>query len=319
MTTSDNTKNIDIQSILYDMSNTFLPFFKVHEDGQIERYILTSKVKAGMDRVTGIHTKDVVISTNPDISGRIFLPKLDEGESPNRKKLPLLIHYHGGGFCTGSAFGPIIKNFLSNLVSMAYIVAFSIDYRLAPEYPLPIAYEDSWAAFQWIAAQADENESASDPWFNKYVDFNRVFLCGESSGANLAHDVAIRASVEPLPNLNLAGLLSIHPYFAAKQPERLIKYLYPTSSGSVDDPRLNPGVDPRLYKLACDKVLVCVAEKDKYKERGLAYIKHLEKTWKGKVEVMETLGEGHCFHVLDATSPNIDSFMSRIASFLKED
>jgi hypothetical protein len=36
----------------------------------------------------------------------------------------------------------------------------------------------------------------------------------------------------------------------------------PTSSGA-DDPKLNPAVGPDLSKFKCDKVLVCVAAKNK--------------------------------------------------------
>ncbi|KMT00572.1 hypothetical protein BVRB_9g218700 [Beta vulgaris subsp. vulgaris] len=321
--TSNDDNNIELtkessnsDEILHD----FLPFLRVYKDGRIERYILTSREKPGNDPITGVQSKDIVISTDPEISGRMFLPKIEnrpnnDDNSPKKNGIPLLVHFHGGGFCTGSAFGPITKQYLNNLVSMAQVMAFSVEYRLAPESPLPIAYDDCWAAFKWIASHVNGN--GPDPWLNEYVDFDRVFLGGDSTGATIAHDVAIRASVEPLEGLNFVGLLAIHPYFGSKEPEKLIKYLDPTSSGCDDDPRMNPGVDPRLCKLACEKVLVCVAEYDKFKDRGITYAENLETMWEGKVEIVETLGEGHCFHVLDATSPNIEHFMAKLASFIK--
>ncbi|KNA11777.1 hypothetical protein SOVF_132020 [Spinacia oleracea] len=243
-----------------------------------------------------------------------------EDDSPKSRKgtLPLLVHYHGGGFCTGSAFGPIIKQFLTNLVSMAHVVAVAVDFRLPPEHPLPIAYDDCWAAFKWVGSHANGN--GPDPWLNEYADFNRVILGGESTGANLAHNVAIKASVEPLDGLNLESLLAIHPFFSTKQQlETVISYIYPSIKGLDEEPRLNPSVDPRLYRLACDKVLICVAEKDRYRGRGFSYFDSLETRWEGKVELVETLGEGHCFHLLDATSPNIKPLMDKLTSFIKED
>ncbi|XP_021738406.1 probable carboxylesterase 1 [Chenopodium quinoa] len=308
-----------------ETARDFFPFFRVCKDGHIDRYILTTQVPAGVDPFTGVHTKDIVISKDPKISGRMFLPRLDDTDSeddspknrslPKDRSVPLLVHYHGGGFCTGSAFGPIIKQFLSNLVSMTQVVVITIDYRLAPENPLPIAYEDSWDAFKWIASHVNRN--GPEPWLNDYVNFNRVILAGESTGANLAHDVAIRGSVEPLEGLKLESLLAIHPYFCTKQQrEPVVNYIYPSRD---EEPRLNPNTDPRLYKLACDKVLICVAEKDRYKERGFDYYDTLETRWEGKVELVETLGEGHCFHLLDAGSPNIDPLMAKLVSFINED
>ncbi|KAL2927576.1 2-hydroxyisoflavanone dehydratase [Bienertia sinuspersici] len=152
----------------------------------------------GIDPVTGVESKDVVISSDPEIQGRIFLPKIDsnvddddENNNPSLKsksrqqqsqrKLPLLVHFHGGGFCTGSAFGPITKQSLTSLVSMAQVVAFTVEYRLAPEHLLPIAYEDSWVAFQWVASHSSSN--GPEPWFNKYVDFDRgLFGWGKQWG-----------------------------------------------------------------------------------------------------------------------------------------
>lgn len=42
-----------------------------------------------------------------------------------------------------------------SLVAEANVIAISVDYRLAPEYPIPIAYEDSWAALKWVASHCN--------------------------------------------------------------------------------------------------------------------------------------------------------------------
>ncbi|KAK3025401.1 hypothetical protein RJ639_044656 [Escallonia herrerae] len=41
---------------------------------------------------------------------------------------------------------------LTSFVSLARVIVVPFDYRLAPENPLPIPYEDSWASMQWVAA-----------------------------------------------------------------------------------------------------------------------------------------------------------------------
>ncbi|KAK3013621.1 hypothetical protein RJ639_009324 [Escallonia herrerae] len=47
-------------------------------------------------------------------------------------------------------------------VSLARVIVVSVDYRLAPENPLPIPYEDSWASMQWVAAHF--GGEGPEPW-----------------------------------------------------------------------------------------------------------------------------------------------------------
>ncbi|KAL8160587.1 hypothetical protein V2J09_002124 [Rumex salicifolius] len=260
--------------------HNFAPFFKVYESGRVQKYMVTEFVPAGVDPTTGVQSKDAVISQDHQLNVRIFLPPT---ASPD-KKLPLIVHYHGGGFCGGSAVDAITLNFVNSLAALANAVVISVDYRLAPEHPLPIAYDDSWAALKWALAHKDQN--GPDPWINAHVDFTRVFLAGESAGANIAHDVAARAGDE---GVELVGMILIHPFFGGEEPDLMYKFLCPTSSGSDDDPRLNPRVDERLSRLGCRRVVVCVAEKDGLKARGRNYVECLkESAWDGKVEFVET-------------------------------
>ncbi|KAL6213434.1 hypothetical protein ACLB2K_012881 [Fragaria x ananassa] len=106
------------------------------------------KFPATIDPQTGVQSKDVVISTTPLISARLYLPKSAIPKSTG--KFPLLIYFHGGGFCNGSAFSPTYHNHLNLLVSEVNVIAISVEYRLVPEHPLPAAYEDSWAAVKWV-------------------------------------------------------------------------------------------------------------------------------------------------------------------------
>src|SRR3546814_13954463 len=55
-------------------------------------------------------------------------------------------------------------------------VAFSIDYRLAPEHPYPAALDDVRVALKWLDAHADEYD----------IDRGRLVLWGYLSGAQLA-------------------------------------------------------------------------------------------------------------------------------------
>lgn len=202
---------------------------------------------------------------------------------------------------------------------MSCLKLLSFNYRLAPEHPLPTAYEDSWTALQWIISHADK--SGPDPWLNDHADFERVYLSGESAGANIANDVVLRAGVEELGHgFKIWGLVLIQPYFGGKEVDRMYKFMCPTSSGSDDDPRLNPAVDPRLERIGCSRVLVVVAEKDWLRERGKGYYELLKKKGLGgKVEMMEVEGVGHGFHLLDPTCEKALTQFEWVASFLNKE
>lgn len=293
-----------------EITHDFPPFFKVYKDGRIERYMTHDPVPARLDPSTGIQSKDVVISPEAGVSARIFIPKINGPD----QKLPLIVHYHGGGFCVGSPFDTISERFLTSLVSQANVIVVSVDYRLAPEHPLPIAYEDSWAALQWIASHS--NGQGPEPSLNEYVDFGRVFLLGESAGANIANYVAVQAGAIGLPGLKIVGALIVHPFFGSKERDEMYTFLCPTSSGCEDDPKLNPAVDPNLSTMACAKVLVCVAEKDGLKDRGVAYYETLRKSgWGGSVELFETKGEDHCFHMF-GEGENVVSLTKKFVDFI---
>ncbi|KAG5548116.1 hypothetical protein RHGRI_013722 [Rhododendron griersonianum] len=171
-----------------EITHKFPPFFQVHKDGRVQRFIPSVFAPPTVDPQTGVESKDVVISPETGVKARIFLPKVN-GSDPI--KLPLVVHYHLGAFCIGSALSTTTAQFLTRLVSEANVVAFSIDYRLAPEHPLPAAFDDSWSALQWISTHS--NGDGPESWLNQYVDFERVFLVGESAGATIAHYVAVRA------------------------------------------------------------------------------------------------------------------------------
>ncbi|XWS68005.1 hypothetical protein CRYUN_Cryun04dG0053000 [Craigia yunnanensis] len=173
-----------------EIIHDYPPFFKIFEDGRVERYIDIKPATAGLDPKTGVQSKDVAVS--PGVRARIFMPEI---RSPYRK-LPLLVHYHGGGFSIGSAFDTLTQKLVTPLVIQANIIVISIDYRLA------LKHNDSWAGLQWVATHA--NGQGPEPWLNEKADLGRVFLAGESAGANIAHYVALQAGVTKLevdPNL----------------------------------------------------------------------------------------------------------------------
>ncbi|PQQ04379.1 putative carboxylesterase 12 [Prunus yedoensis var. nudiflora] len=310
-----------------ELAHDFSPMIKVYKDGRVERLAGTDRVPPSTQPENGVQSKDVVISQEPAISARIYIPKITT-DSP-QTKLPLLIYFHGGGFCIESPFSPAYHNYVNTLVSEANVVAVSVDYRLVPEHPLPAAYDDSWAAIKWVASHFDGN--GSEDWLNRFADLQRVFFAGDSSGANISHNMTVKLGCERLVGVKLVGIVLVHPFFWGTEPvggelttpaatkeymAGVWRFACPSTSGS-DDPLINPAKDPKLGKLGCEKVLVCVAEKDGLKDRGRHYSEILKKSgWNGAVEVIEAKGEGHVFHLYNPICDNAVALQKKIVSFL---
>ncbi|KAI9113192.1 hypothetical protein K1719_015717 [Acacia pycnantha] len=144
--------------------------------------------------------KDVTLLPQSNISARLFLPQ----HTPRNRKLPLLLYFHGGGLLLSSPFNSLFHDCVSALVAKANIIAVFVDYRLSPEHPIPTAYEDSWAALHWVASH--QKNPGPEPWLNEHADFTRLFLGGESFGANIVHNLAIRGGNRPGQALALTGV-----------------------------------------------------------------------------------------------------------------
>ncbi|XP_043712280.1 probable carboxylesterase 12 [Telopea speciosissima] len=304
-------------------------FIRIYKDGHAERLAGTEILPAtAIDPQTGVSSKDIVIVPETGVSARLFLPKITNSSA---QKLPLLIYIHGGGFCIETPFSPIYTPYVSSLVAEGNVVAVSVHFRRAPEHPLPIAYDDSWVVLQWVASHCKGN--GPEEWLTEHADLNRVSMMGDSAGANIAHNMALRAAETPLEGVRFVGLGLIHPYFFGEKQQlgseasdeekkskadKLWLLLCPSTSG-CDDPLMNPATCANLEKLACKRVLVCVAEKDGLKERGEFYHKTLGKSgWGGELELMEVEGEGHVFHLFNPTDEKAVAMMSRFASFINQ-
>ncbi|KAL3515258.1 hypothetical protein ACH5RR_022160 [Cinchona calisaya] len=310
-----------------DVLHNFLPFFRVFKDGRVEKFNQTpftppSDSDSNNPTTTntaggGVRSKDVIISAETKVGARLFLPKTTKPD----EKLPLLIYFHGGAFVIESAYSAQYHNYIASLVANSNTIVVSVEYRLAPEHPIPACYHDSWTVLNWVTSHA-RDEQGPESWINNHADFSKVFLSGDSAGANIAHNMAAKASEEGLGNdggIKIVGMILTHPFFGNGKPDKLWELICSDFDGSWDDPRLNPMTHPSLLsRLVCTRILICVSEKDFLRERGWLYYEALKKSgWKGELEVLNIENEEHVFHLSKPSCDNAQILMKRVVSFLR--
>jgi acetyl esterase len=103
--------------------------------------------------------------------------------------LPCHIYYHGGGWVLGDLDSH--DWVCRKIANGAQCAVLSVDYRMAPEYLFPAAFEDSLAAVNWAVANAGMLK----------IDASRLSVGGDSAGGNLAAAVAIAMRDAGAPKL----------------------------------------------------------------------------------------------------------------------
>jgi len=246
----------------------------------------------------------------------------------------VLVFYHGGAFVIESAFTPLYHAYLNGVAAKARVVAVSVEYRLAPEHRLPTAYDDSWQALNWVARNA---ASGPEPWLRDRGNLSRLFVAGDSAGANIAHNMAMRAGTEEEGGrldggAAITGLLLLDPYFWGKQPvagettdparRRQYEATWSFICGGrygIDDPLVDPLSMPasQWRKLACSRVAVTSSGLDDFRPRGLAYAAALNGSgWDGEIEQYETPGERHVYFLDRPKDPNSVKELAFVTGFL---
>lgn len=107
-----------------------------------------------------------------------------------------LIFIHGGGFKTCSIE---THDFVPSYVAAnADLVAFSVEYRLAPEHKFPVGLKDCFEAVKWVQGNAER--------FG--IDPLRVSVGGDSSGGSFSASLCLMARSE---NVKIASQVLIYP------------------------------------------------------------------------------------------------------------
>ncbi len=94
---------------------------------------------------------------------------------------PVILYFHGGGFviATNDTYDASIRA----LANQAKAMVVAVEYRKAPQFPYPAAFEDATASYEWLLKNAAGLNGDAD----------RIAVAGESAGGNLATDVCLYA------------------------------------------------------------------------------------------------------------------------------
>ncbi|CAL5356928.1 unnamed protein product [Camellia sinensis] len=193
---------------------------KLYSDGSIVRSPIID-YQTPINDDGSVVWKDSVFDKNHGLYLRLFKPTTTTNPSsssssssfPN-KKLPIVFYIHGGGFCLGSRSFANFHNTCHSLAFGLKAIVVSPDYRLAPEHRLPAAIEDVYGALKWVQDQA-VCESPDEWVCGDEVEFDNVFILGDSSGGNVAHHLAvrIRPGSEELKPVQIRGYVLLSPFF----------------------------------------------------------------------------------------------------------
>ncbi|KAG6476918.1 hypothetical protein ZIOFF_066166 [Zingiber officinale] len=305
-------------------------------DGTFDRHLaefLDRKVPANASPVNGVVSFDILINRASNLLARIYRPAPPNSSHPatplaglhhppSPDQFPVIIFYHGGSFAHSSSNTAIYDSLCRRFVSLCGAVVISVDYRRSPEYRYPCAYDDGWEALKW---------ASTEPWLHSGKDSKlRVFLCGDSSGGNIAHHVAVRAAES---GIDVSGNILLNPmfggnrrtdsevrldgkYFVTIQDRDWYWKAYLPEGADRDHPACNP-FGPNggtLKELPFTRSLVIVAGLDLVQDWQLAYVEGLKKAGKDvKLVYREQATIG--FYLL----PNTDHFyevMEEIKNFV---
>lgn len=231
--------------------------------------------------------------------------------------LPVHVYYHGGGWVLGDLDShDWVCRKIANAAQCAVV---SVDYRMAPEFVCPVAYDDSYAALVWTVENAKILK----------VDPKRVSVGGDSAGGNLAAAVAIGVRENKGPTLKAQIL--VYPvtdcsmsgdYYGRFTKDLLLtddtmKWfidLYVPDKAMRKDWRASPLLAPSLKGLP--PALVLTAGFDPLCAEGVAYAKRLAADGV-KVTEKSYPGQIHGFLSNGKVLPKANDAIADIAAALK--
>ena len=250
----------------------------------------------------GVSVRRVTVAGKVPVRAFLISPK---GE---KRKLPCLVYFHGGGFVFKAA-----RYHYRNAAAYARTGCrvLLVDYRLAPKYAYPVPNEDCFAAYAWAAEHAAE--LAIDP--------ARLAVGGDSAGGCLAADVIFRAHRAGLPaprffmlvypvldrrmQMQSMQAFSDTPMWSARLNKKMWQYYL--ADGQYRSPAEEGDFSffPPTY--------LETAEYDCLHDEGVAFAEKLREQHV-PVTVRETSGTMHGYDIVRRSAITQESIMARCAA-----
>ena len=250
----------------------------------------------------GVSVRRVTVAGKVPVRAFLISPK---GE---KRKLPCLVYFHGGGFVFKAA-----RYHYRNAAAYARTGCrvLLVDYRLAPKYAYPVPNEDCFAAYAWAAEHAAE--LAIDP--------ARLAVGGDSAGGCLAADVIFRAHRAGLPAPRFFML--VYPVLDRRMQTQSMQAF-------SDTPMWNAWLNKKMwqYYLADGQyrspaeegdfsffppTYLETAEYDCLHDEGVAFAEKLREQHV-PVTVRETSGTMHGYDIVRRSAITQESIMARCAA-----
>eukprot|EP00253_Pinus_taeda_P029716 PITA_29716 len=132
--------------------------------------------------------KDIVFNHTLGLWARLYLPNSFPATTT---RLPVILYFHGGGFCLHSPQSPVMHRFCLK-----------------------------WAADVGalvVSSKTTGGGERGDPWFDSHADFSKVFLMGESAGGNIAHRLGMWCGGQDWgEDMQIKGLILLYPFYGGE-------------------------------------------------------------------------------------------------------
>ena len=247
-----------------------------------------------------------------------------------KKKLPAVLHLHGGGMALLTAADPNFVHWRQTLAAKGLVV-IGVEFRniggVQGNHPFPAGLNDCYAALKWVNSQKET------------LGISHVIISGESGGGNLSLATTLKAKKENALRL-IDGVFAQCPYISNQYAEpaksmlpSLVendKYLINLEAMNVmasmyDGPSSKNPLAWPYYANQNDLIdlpphIIYVNELDPLRDEGIAYHKKLKEvsvnstliTLDGTVHAAEGLFPAHLPEIHQQVQNHIKNFAERL-------
>ncbi|KAH9291298.1 hypothetical protein KI387_043511 [Taxus chinensis] len=249
--------------------------------------------------VKNVSYKDVVFDEEVGLWARLYLPPQTK---TNTRLLPVLLYFHGGGFCFLTPANPIIHCMCQLWAAKLDVIIVSVNYRLTPEHRLPAAYHDSIAALQWLQGMKTGG-AVGDPWLHSHADLSKIFLMGE------------KRRREHCASCGHVGVRSGNGNQGVEVSDTLWRLALPLGSNR-DHPFCNPVREGTDVTFPIPPMFFVIAGRDILKDKQLQYCEVLKNSGRD-VKVVMFEEEEHGFTLKKMDDQSCVEFLGGISEFIK--